>query len=156
MLKFLLNLPEKDKLRPYDNYLPPLTTKNIQLKSFSNEKNNISYAETNANEVSSFLKFNSLKKGIKYSSNKSLIPKNKTSPIIPLYQFDNSNNNSIINKSNIINNKENKKEEKISEYNSETNCILTPEELKENASKLEFLKKYADDVHKARIRRKNK
>ena len=149
-------LPEKDKLRPYDNYLPPLTTKNIQLKSFSNEKNNISYAETNANEVSSFLKFNSLKKGIKYSSNKSLIPKNKTSPIIPLYQFDNSNNNSIINKSNIINNKENKKEEKISEYNSETNCILTPEELKENASKLEFLKKYADDVHKARVRRKRK
>ena len=121
-------LPNKYKKKPYDHFLTNLKVKNIENKSSNQKKNNtISYEETNAN--------NTLRNKFKLSKK----PKLK----------------------NILNTSHSQKQKNINEKNKEntndsSNCILTKEEIEENASKLAFLKKYADDVHKAKIKAKRK
>ena len=69
-------------------------------------------------------------------------------------------NNIINSNKTLLSSLEQKKEKDNKNINKEnensTNCILTPEELKENAEKLQFLKKYAEDVHNAKIKAKRK
>ena len=71
-----------------------------------------------------------------------------------------TNENIINKKQKLLNsfkkNKDENNKNTNKEYQNSTNCILTAEELKENAEKLQFLKKYAEDVHNSRVKAKRK
>ena len=134
------NIKKENEEKKLNSFLPPLLIKNSQSKSYSSikDKNNksISLFETNENNNSSIL--NNIKNKIK-SKIKNQIKKEEERPLNSLEKRqEETNNNSNEENKNII------------------NCILTPEELKENAEKLQFLKKYAEEVHNSKIKAKRK